>query len=185
MRRRQNFLVFAATVVLAFAAPALFGHWPALAGEAYHLRLGWVVTPADLVSVMFTKPGLAPHAGKTYIPELTHFAGTPAEMTALATGELDCAALAYSTFALAIENAGMTDLRVIADVFQNGVPGYHTNAFVVRKDSPINTVEDLKGQDPGVEPDRQRDRHGLARYAREATPAGQARRYDHRSPLPG
>ncbi len=141
MRRRQNFLLLAATVVLAFAT---FG--PARAAEPYHLRLGWVVTPADLVSVMFTKPGLAPHAGKTYIPELTHFAGTPTEMTALATGELDCAALAYSTFALGVENAGMADLRVIGDEFQDGVPEYHTNAFDVRNDSPINTVEDLKGK---------------------------------------
>jgi NitT/TauT family transport system substrate-binding protein len=132
--------------VLAFATPARFGHGLALSAEPYHLRIGWVVTPADLVTLMFVKPGLAPHAGKTYIPELTHFAGTPAEMTALATGELDCAALAYSTFALGIENAGMTDLRIIADVFQDGVPGYHTNAFVVRKDSPINAVEDLKGK---------------------------------------
>ena len=114
--------------------------------EPYHLRIGWVVAPADSVTLMFVKPGLAPHAGKTYIPELTHFAGTPAEMTALATGELDCAALAYSTFALGIENAGMKDLRIIADEFQDGVPGYHTNDFVVRKDSPIKTVEDLKGK---------------------------------------
>ena len=104
------------------------------------------MTPADLVTLMFVKPGLAPHAGKSYIPELTHFAGTPAEMTALATGELDCAALAYSTFALGIENAGMADLRVIGDEFQDGVPEYHTNAFVVRKDSPIHTVEELKGK---------------------------------------
>ena len=50
-------------------------------------------------------------------------------MTALATGELDTAALAYSTFALGIVNAGMDDLRVIADEFQDGVPGYHTNPF--------------------------------------------------------
>jgi NitT/TauT family transport system substrate-binding protein len=70
---------------------------------------------------------------QTYIPELTQFAGTPT------AGESDCAALTYSTFALGIENAGMTDLRVIADECQYGVPGYHTNAFVVRKDSPINT----------------------------------------------
>jgi sulfonate transport system substrate-binding protein len=133
-------------VIAAAFALALFGGGPALAEEPYHLRIGWVVTPADLVTLMFVKPGLAPHAGKTYIPELTHFAGTPAEMTALATGELDCAALAYSTFALGIENAGMTDLRVIADEFQDGVPGYHTNAFVVRKDSPINAIEDLKGK---------------------------------------
>jgi sulfonate transport system substrate-binding protein len=141
MRERRLFVLIAAALALTFA-----GGGPAFAGEPYHLRLGWVVTPADLVTLMFVKPGLAPHAGKTYIPELTHFAGTPAEMTALATGELDCAALAYSTFALGIENAGMTDLRIIADEFQDGVPGYHTNVFVVRKDSPIHTVEDLKGK---------------------------------------
>ncbi|HJU15298.1 MAG TPA: ABC transporter substrate-binding protein [Stellaceae bacterium] len=114
--------------------------------EPYHLRIGWVVVPADLIPLMFLKPGLAPHAGKTYIPELTHFNGTPSEMTALATGDLDLAALAYSTFAFSIENAGMSDLRVIADTFQDGVPGYHTNEFMVRNDSPIYRVEDLKGK---------------------------------------
>jgi hypothetical protein len=105
--------------LLALALPGVF---PARAVEPYHLRLGWVVTPADLVTLMFVKPGLALHAGKTYIPELTHFAGTPAEMTALATGDLDCAALAYSTFALGVENAGMADLQIIGDEFQDGVP---------------------------------------------------------------
>ena len=135
--------------ILKIAAALTFALWSvasAKAAEPYHLRLGWVVAPADLVTLMFVKPGLAPHAGKTYIPELTHFAGTPAEMTALATGDIDCAALAYSTFALGIENAGMADLRIIGDEFQDGVPGYHTNAFVVRNDSPIKTVEDLKGK---------------------------------------
>ncbi|HVC51980.1 MAG TPA: ABC transporter substrate-binding protein [Stellaceae bacterium] len=114
--------------------------------EPYHLRIGWVVAPADMVTLMFLKPGLAPHAGKTYIPELTHFAGTSTEMTAMATGQLDCAALAYSTFALGVENARMDDLRIIGDEFQDGVPGYHTNPFYVRDDSPIKTVDDLKGK---------------------------------------
>ncbi len=118
----------------------------ASAAEPPHLRIGWVVVPSDLAPLMFLKPGLAPHAGKTYTPELTHFAGTSTIMTALASGQLDCAALAYSTFALGIENAGMQDLRVIADSFMDGVPGYHTNTFDVRKDSPIHTVEDLKGK---------------------------------------
>jgi sulfonate transport system substrate-binding protein len=134
-----------AMIAVAMAA-ALLGNMPARADGPYHLRIGWVVTPADLVPLMFLKPGLARHAGKTYVPELIHFAGTPTEMTALASGDLDCAALAYSTLALGIENAGMQDLRVIADTFQDGVPGYHTNDFVVRNDSPIHSIADLKGK---------------------------------------
>lgn len=118
----------------------------ARADEPYHLRIGWVVAGADLTTLMFEKPGLAPHAGKSYVPELTHFQGTPTEMTALATNDLDTAALAYSTFALGIVNAGMDDLRAIGDEFQDGVPDYHSNPYVVRRDSPIHSVDDLKGK---------------------------------------
>jgi len=129
-----------------FALAALAFASTAQAEEPYHLRIGWVVAPADLSTLMFLRPDLAPHAGKTYIPELTHFAGTPAEMQAIATGQLDTAALAFSTFALGIVNAGMDDLRILGDEFQDGVPGYHTNVFMVRNDSGIKTVDDLKGK---------------------------------------
>ena len=128
------------------SALALMGIVQARADEPYHLRIGWVVAGADVATLMFDKPELAPHAGKSYVPELIHFQGTATEMQALATGQLDIAALAYSTFALGVVNAGMQDLRIIGDVFQDGVPGYHTNAYLVRSDSPIKTVEDLKGK---------------------------------------
>jgi sulfonate transport system substrate-binding protein len=134
------------SIGLAALALTLLGLASAQAAEPYHLRIGWVVAGADLTTLMFAKPGLALHAGMSYIPELVHFQGTSTEMTALAAGDLDTAALAYSTFALGIVNAGMADLRVIADEFQDGVPGYHTNPFVVRTDSRIKSVEDLKGK---------------------------------------
>jgi hypothetical protein len=54
------FLKIAAALM--FALPGVF---PARAAEPYHRRPGWVVTPADLVALMFVKAGLAPHAGKT------------------------------------------------------------------------------------------------------------------------
>ena len=90
--------------LLALAAVAVV---PARAAEPYHLRIGWVVAGADFATLMFAKPELARHAGKSYIPELTHFEGTSTAMQALATGELDCAALAYSTFALGVVNGGV------------------------------------------------------------------------------
>jgi sulfonate transport system substrate-binding protein len=134
-------LVKAAAIVIAAIVVAT----SALA-DPYHLRIGWVVAGADVATLMFAKPELAPHAGKSYVPELLHFEGTSTAKQALATGDLDTAALAYSTFALGVVNAGMKDLRVVGDGFQDGVPGYHTNSYMVRKDEPIRTIEDLKGK---------------------------------------
>ncbi len=154
------------------AAIYLLGIASASADEPVQLRIGWVVVPADIMPLMFQQPGMAPHAGKSYAPQLTHFAGTPTEMTALASGDLDIAALAYSTFALGVENAGMDDLRVIADVFQDGVPGYHTNGMMVRADSPIKTGRRFEGQDRRHQPDRQRGRRRGAGDARQAQSQG-------------
>src|SRR6202020_1134891 len=75
-----------------------------------------------------------------------HFANTPSMIPALAADQVDIATLSYAAFANAIENAGMDDLRVIADEFQDGVAGYYSDEIMVLKDSPIKTVEDLKGK---------------------------------------
>ena len=40
----------------------------------------------------------------------------------------------------------MDDLRIIADEFQDGNPGYYSNEFMVLADGPIKKVEDLKGK---------------------------------------
>lgn len=114
--------------------------------EPVKLRLGWVVIPAELEPLLPMKPDLAAHLGKTYTLDAVHFNGTTPMIGALASGDLDVAGLAYSSFSLAVENAGMSDLRAICDEIQDGVPGYNTNSFMVRKDSPIKTVQDLKGK---------------------------------------
>ena len=48
-------------------------------------------------------------------------------ITAIANGELEISNLAYSTLGIAIENAGIGDIRVIADDFRDGVPSYFSN----------------------------------------------------------
>jgi NitT/TauT family transport system substrate-binding protein len=84
--------------------------------------------------------------GKSYVLETIRYQGTPQMITAIANNELEISNLAYSSLAIAIENAGLDDLRVIADEFQDGVTGFATNEWAVLKDSPIQKVEDLKGK---------------------------------------
>src|SRR5262245_63864222 len=67
-------------------------------------------------------------------------------ITAIANNELEIANLTYSTLPIAIQNAGLDDLRVIADEFQDGNPGTYSNEFNVLNDGPIKKVEDLKGK---------------------------------------
>jgi NitT/TauT family transport system substrate-binding protein len=95
---------------------------------------------------MVEKKELARHWGKSYVMEAVRYQGTPPMITALANGELEIANLAYSTLGIAIENAGISDLRVISDGFRDGVPGYFSNQFFVRKDSGIKSIAELKGK---------------------------------------
>jgi sulfonate transport system substrate-binding protein len=119
---------------------------PGRADEPLKLRVGWAVVPAQLTSVLWAKPDLLKHYGKSYTVEAIHFRGSTPQITGLAAGELDLAALAYSSFALAIQNAHMQDIRAISDLYQDGIPGYYSNQMMVRPDGPIKKVEDLKGK---------------------------------------
>jgi len=116
------------------------------AAEPVKIRLSWVSVPSELTPYLFAKHGVARHEGVSYSPEAIHFAGTPTMITALAAGEIDFASLAFSSFGTAVLNAGMTDLRIVADEFQDGVEGYYTIEYMVLKDGPVKTIEDMKGK---------------------------------------
>jgi sulfonate transport system substrate-binding protein len=116
------------------------------AAEALKIRLSYVVPVANWATLLVEKKDLAAHLGKSYQLEITRFAGTPPMITALAAGELEIADLTYPTLPIAIQNAGMDDLRVIADEFQDGNPGFYSNEFLVLADGPIKKVENLKGK---------------------------------------
>jgi len=119
---------------------------PSRADEPLKLRVGWAVVPAQLTAVFWAKPELLKHYGKSYTVEAIHFRGSTPQITGLAAGELDLAALAYSSFALAIQNAHMQDLRAVSDLYQDGIAGYYSNQMMVRPDGSIKKVEDLKGK---------------------------------------
>jgi NitT/TauT family transport system substrate-binding protein len=114
--------------------------------EPLLIRNSYVVPVSNWAPLLVVKKDLARNWGKSYEMDAVRYQGTPPMVNALATGELEIANLAYSTLGIAIENAGMSDLRVISDEFRDGVPGYFSNQFFVRKDSGISRIEDLKGK---------------------------------------
>ena len=114
--------------------------------EPLKIRGAWVAPLANLASVWLQKKDLAVHFGQSYVFEPVRYAGTPPMITAIANNELEIGNLAFSTLPIAIGNAGMDDIRVISDDFQDGVAGYVSNEYQVLADGPIKKVEDLKGK---------------------------------------
>ena len=127
-------------------AAAVIGVAAASAQQPVKIRGSWVAPVANWASILLEKKDLARHLGKSYEFEPVRFAGTPPMVTAIANNELEVSNLAYSTLAIAIQNAGMDDLRVIADEFRDGVEGYYSQEYMVLADGPIKKVEDLKGK---------------------------------------
>jgi NitT/TauT family transport system substrate-binding protein len=138
---------FSATI-MGMAVAAAFGLSASVvrADEPLNIRIAWVVPVGNWASILYEKKDLMTHYGKTYTVTPTHFAGTPPMITALAAGELDIADLAYSSFATAVVNAGMSNLKFIADEAQDGAEGHDSGSYYVLKDGPIKKVEDLKGK---------------------------------------
>jgi sulfonate transport system substrate-binding protein len=125
----------------------------AASADPYHIRIGWVTTPTHMQPIIDElhnrHPELFPNFGKSYVAEGIHFRGTTPQITALATNDLEIAAFGPEALALAVANAHL-DVRMIADVFQDGVPGHSSITYAVRKDAPIHKVEDLKGKIVGT-----------------------------------
>jgi NitT/TauT family transport system substrate-binding protein len=119
---------------------------PAFAQSPVKIRAGWVSAPASLVPLLFQKPSVTRHFGKSYTFDPIYFASSNLQITAISQGDLDIAAFGYTSFPLAIQNAGLSDLRVIADEIQDGAPGYYATPYFVRRDSGINRIEDMKGK---------------------------------------
>jgi NitT/TauT family transport system substrate-binding protein len=115
-------------------------------GEPLKIRNSYVVPVSNWAPLLVVKKDLAKHWGKSYVMEAVRYQGTPSMITALANNELEIANLAYSTLGLAIENAGISDLRIISDEFRDGFGGHFSNQFFVRKDSGIKKIGDLKGK---------------------------------------
>ena len=138
MRALRLSVLFLVALVVALVRPA--------AAEPVKIRIGWITAPASMVPLLFLKPGIARHHGKSYTFEPLNFGSSTLQITAISQGEIDIAAFGYTSFPLAIHNGGLADLRIIADEIQADILDYYSTPYFVRKDSGIDKIGDMKGK---------------------------------------
>ena len=131
-------IAIAAAALLAFAGPA--------SADPVTIRSGFTVMVSGFSPLLLEKKDIMRHFGQSYVLEPRHFQSTSLELTALASGEADIVSLGYSTIAVAILNAHLEDVRVVADANQDGAEGHRSVSFFVLNDAGIARVEDLKGK---------------------------------------
>jgi sulfonate transport system substrate-binding protein len=127
---------------------AAFAFTTGAAAEPVNIRIGWSTMPGHMIPVLYSKPDILKHYGKSYTVEPILFRGSSPQITAMAAGEIDMAAFSALTIVLAVTNARQ-NVKVVADIIQDGVEDYHSETFLVRKDSGIKTIADMKGKRVG------------------------------------
>lgn len=135
------------SLVLSLALAMLFvqAH-DARANEPVTIRAAWIITPASLIPILEAPPGVARHEGKSYHFVPIHFANSAAQISALASGDIDIATLNFTSIPSAVLNAKMKDVRIILDETQDGIDDHESIKYAVLKNSPIHTIDDLKGK---------------------------------------
>ncbi len=110
------------------------------------IRIVWAVAPAQIAPIMLDPPGVARHNGKSYVLEPIRMAGSALALQALAAGEAELVNMAFQVLGPAILNAGMTDIRIVADELRDGFGDFESTQYFVLKDGPVKSIADMKGK---------------------------------------
>ena len=121
---------------------------PAPAQDKLKMRIGTHIAISTHL-FMQRKPEVLKNMGKTYEVEWVRFAGSGDALPALVAGKLDGAlATPFPMFnAIYVSKVPVT---IVHQLLSFGFDGHYDDAAVVRKDSGINNIADLKGKIFGV-----------------------------------
>ncbi len=111
------------------------------------IRIGRGSAAEEQLWLLQAMPKIAPNQGKLYTIEMTRFRGTDKRFQAFEAGALDAATgSANSVIFAASQGLKMT---VVASLCKESNKGFATN-YMVRADSNIHSIKDLKGKVIGV-----------------------------------
>src|SRR5262245_39940575 len=142
--RGTNMHTIARLALPLLAAMASIG---AAAAEPVKIRIGRGNAAEEQLWLMAAKPGIAPNQGKAYALDLTNFPATDKRFLAFEAGELDIATRSANSVILFASTGAQ--VNAIASNSQESRKGLFTQ-YMVKKDSPIASVKDLKGKTIGI-----------------------------------
>lgn len=132
----------AATVVGGFMLTAVAAPVKA---QPVEIRMAYGGVPGVISPLLFLKPEILKHYGKSYTVKSTYIAATSVALQGMASGDFDLSYMSFTALASAIMNGGI-DIKVISDISSWGSNGHQSVEMVVKSDSGINTAADLKGK---------------------------------------
>lgn len=111
------------------------------------IRIGHGSAAEETLWLMKADPKVTPNQGKAYKLDYTLFRGSDKRFQAFEAGELDIATgSAHSVMMAAAEGA---KFKIVATISREGAKGFATK-YMVKDDSPIKTINDLKGKNVGI-----------------------------------
>jgi ABC-type nitrate/sulfonate/bicarbonate transport system substrate-binding protein len=112
-------------------------------GGPVKIRMGWGIPGEEIKYVMMEHPEVAPNLGKAYDVEWHQFSGTALGVQGVAAGTLDCASVGGLSVANGIDKGA--DIVILGEFLEERKP-YFSTAWMVRKDSGIGSLKDLRGK---------------------------------------
>src|ERR1700748_1408879 len=135
-------------VKLLIACAAVLMSHVAFAEDKVKIRIGTHISISAHL-FMQKKPEILKHMGKSYDVEWVRFSGSGDAMPALVAGKLDgCLATPFPMANALFQSR--VPVTIVHQPLSFGFDGYYDDSTVVRADSGINTVADLKGKIFGV-----------------------------------